>query len=181
MMELRMFLVIDSNVNIKSLRTSRGSGGSIYAYTNQGTLIYPFESPVPIIKRGVGCVGVAVVLETHTTSTKTTVEFTMTEVSAQDGMAYFNLYKNTVGMSNTGNGDVYENAEDMIIPGAMAGMTTQKPISKGNTRNNNRGSSYHPQSLSEIANDMRHDSNIRRNHSGIQPRVSSDYDDDDDY
>lgn len=180
MLQICTFLVIDSNVNLRSLRTEdRG----IYKFTNNGSLIYPLETPLPIIKSGTGCVGVAVIQEMRVTATKTMVLFKVTEVSDSDGKVYYNLYRNTQSMRTEQTGsDVYDGSEDVVIPGAMMSTsamhkpnTTPRSSNESRPQRNDDRRSIGDLSLSDIASSL---SSAYRNTRRTSNRFDEDEDDD---
>jgi len=141
MIQISMFLVIDANVSVRSMAVDRDH----YAYTNQGSIIYQFGVPVPIIKKGKGCIGLAVIEKIEMSADTTMAYFTVTEISDQAASAYYNLYRNTVSMGTDASSDIYENASEMIIPGIAGSMVTptsskKKRKSYGNNYRNGFGS-----------------------------------------
>lgn len=167
-MEMSFFIVIDANVNLRSIRINSEE----YEYTNTGTKIYPFNSPLPVIRKGSGCIGIAIVKNINLTGTSTTVTFTFTEVDQDSAKAYYSLYRNTTSMNTMSSDDAYENAEDAVIPGAMLNAQKMKNVgdkrysgskSRGTNLYEEAGLSYEPR---------------RKGHSSFGSRFNRDFDDD---
>ena len=107
-----------------------------YKYSFPDQLLYPLNTPIPIIVKGFGCIGIGsihtIILENHNNGPRTTIIFTMTQTPEPYQQAYYNLYRNTLpSMSNTD--DIYENT-DMLIPGFIQ-TKKQSPV---NTKKSNR-------------------------------------------
>lgn len=120
-MQISFYIVLDANISLRHIRVRDSNE---YEYTNTGTIIYPFNTPLPIIRKGEGCIGIATVTKIIMTGSATTVRFTYTEVDEQMAKAYYSLYKNSAVMNASD--DVYANAEDTIIPGAFLNKPTMK-------------------------------------------------------
>jgi hypothetical protein len=131
-MNFATFLVIDAETNTRSMRRSAKD----YQYSEQGEIIYPLEVPIPIIKRRTGCIGIAVISELKITKTKTTIVFSITEIDKTAANAYYQLYRNTASMNQMSSDDVYSNAEDAIIPGAMGNNSNIQQPNKPQYGNN---------------------------------------------
>ena len=106
------YLVLDSNTEISSLKVSRHTHG----YTEQGTVLYPIKNVIPVIVRGKGCVGTALVKTVIMREETTTVEFEFTKVDPVTAKVLYNMYMNNSSMVNNSD-DVYSN--DVSIPGAI--------------------------------------------------------------
>lgn len=90
-----------------------------YSFTAQGECYIPLETPVPIIKRGSGCIGIGLVLQLEITKTSTTIIYTVSDISETNAKAYYDLYRNQATASNS-----EEYNEDTIIPGMMRTATS---------------------------------------------------------
>ena len=141
-MKIATFVVVDDK-----LSSRRGE----YVYTVNGDVIYPLETPLPVIQRGKGCIGVALVNSSTRTKSSTTINFAMSKVSKTEADAYYTLYRNQISMSNSEE-DAYENASDMVIPGMMTSAGV-KPKTTRDNRNSSRTYGTKPRSLSDIYED----------------------------
>ena len=120
-MKVLQFLVVEENIN---------NGRNVHAVT--GECYIPCESLVPVIRKGKGCVGVAVVKGLHITHESTQIEFELSrEISKEKKTAYYDLYRNHVSVSGSSS-DPYEDT-DQIIPGAMVGNSraVKEPRERG--------------------------------------------------
>lgn len=113
-------------------------------FTVNGDVIYPLETPMPVIQKGKGCIGIGYIMSSTRRASSTTITFKLSNCSAEAGRAYYDLYRNQISVSNDVN-DAYDNASDMVIPGMMMGAIKQKPSfesgpkpSRGNNRRNAR-------------------------------------------
>jgi hypothetical protein len=85
-----------------------------------GEVYIPLETVVPVICKGVGCVGVGIIHRLHISKASTTIEFELeTNISKESKRAYFDLYRNHA--SNEDNDDPYDNS-DTVIPGAIGSV-----------------------------------------------------------
>jgi hypothetical protein len=85
-----------------------------------GEVYIPLETVVPVICKGVGCVGVGVVQRLHISKSSTTIEFELeTNISKESKRAYYDLYRNH--SSSDYENDPYENS-DTVIPGAIGSV-----------------------------------------------------------
>lgn len=109
-MEMKNFIVIDD-----SLRAKR-SGYDEYSHCMNGAVFVPLETPIPVIQKGKGCVGVGMVSKIIMTASSTTIIFTVEDTTESNAKAYYDLYRNQVSLSNEK--DVYDNS-DVVIPGVM--------------------------------------------------------------
>ena len=91
----------------------------IYEFTVQGECYIPLETPVPVSRRGSGCIGVGIAIRLSVTKTATTVYYTIADVSETNAKAYYDLYLNQATASNS-----EEYREDVIIPGMMRNIST---------------------------------------------------------
>lgn len=83
-------------------------------YTVPGTKVYPLMVPIPVIKKGTGCIGLGMVSAVSMTVDSTTIEFTLTAISTENAKSYYNLYRNVISNSDS---DAAYGDEDMVIPG----------------------------------------------------------------
>ena len=111
-MQILNFIVIDGS--LRSFRDGKG-----YAFTLSGENYIPLATPIPIIQKGHGCVGIGMVEELNITQTSTTIYFKAEEVSDNSAKAYYNLYRNQISVSS--NTD-YSGQEDTLIPGMARGI-----------------------------------------------------------
>lgn len=103
----------------------------------RGEVYIPLGIPVPVIRKGVGCIGLGIVKELRITLNETTVKFSLDEtLSREDMHAYYNLYRNGQSSSKS-NGSPYENT-DAVIPGAINSL-------RGNKKEKQRAMSYTPE------------------------------------
>ena len=116
-MKITNFIVLDDRVG----RMSE------YRHTVNGEVYIPLETSVPVIVKGVGCIGLGMVIEINMTKASTTFTFTMSKVGRDAADAYYSLYKNQISMTDTE--DVYDQS-DVIIPGMMASTTKSTPKPK---------------------------------------------------
>lgn len=106
-MKVLQFIVIESN---------HGSG--TYEHTVTGECYIPCNTPVPIIRKGHGCIGIGVVKSLLITAESTRIEYDSREISKEKKKAYYDLYRNNMSVSDVE--DPYANT-DQVIPGAMVG------------------------------------------------------------
>lgn len=109
-MRISNFIVVDDYKRIKN--------GSTFLHSVNGTVIYPLETPLPIIQKGNGCIGIGMISEIVMSSSSTRITFTVSKVNSDDADAYYRLYQNQVSVSNDTDG--YDVGADMVIPGMMA-------------------------------------------------------------
>lgn len=114
-MKLSTFIVVDDYKRIKT--------GGICEHTVNGAVIYPLETPLPIIQKGKGCIGIGMISEVNMTTSSTRIVFKVSKVNIDDGNAYYRLYQNQVSAVN--DDDAYDAAADMVIPGMMMGKSTR--------------------------------------------------------
>lgn len=113
-MNILGFIVVDE----RNMRNGKNS------YTITGENYIPCNTPVPVIAKGKGCIGIGMVNSLLITATSTKIDFTLEkDISKAKKEAYYGLYRNTVTVGNT-NDDPYES--DTVIPGAMAGRTSNQ-------------------------------------------------------
>ena len=94
------------------------NGTEIYRYTMQGECSIPLDTPVPIIRRGTGCIGIGTVTKLQMTRTSTTMYYTIADISESNARAYYDLFRNQATVSN-----LEEYQEDVIIPGMMRNIS----------------------------------------------------------
>lgn len=84
-------------------------------YSVTGEVYIPINTVVPVILKGTGCIGTAIVEEICMRSESTRITFLFDpDISEQSKAAYYALYRNQV----TNTEDPYDN-QDVFIPGAM--------------------------------------------------------------
>lgn len=121
--EIRSSIVLDREVSLGSISIRSSRREDEYAYSNNGTLIYPIGIAVPVIRRGTGCIGVGVISEVILTATTTKITFTFNDqISESDKRAFYSLYRNQVSMEGGVNRDIYDASEDVVIPGAIGSI-----------------------------------------------------------
>lgn len=103
-MKLNSCIVVDQKVR-------RGEN----RWTVTGTCLYPLETSLPVILKGKGCIGVAMISKLEITAESTTIYFDMKGVSEADSRAYYNLYRNQMSSSAYVE-DPYD-TDDQLIPG----------------------------------------------------------------
>ena len=135
-MKLAQFIIVDDTMNRKNRDT--------FEFTVNGDVIYPLETPLPVIRKGVGCIGIGIISTSVRKNTTTSITFRVSETNKDAAKAYYDLYRNQVSSSNSD--DIYDNASDTIIPGMMmnSAIRPAKDESKSQYRRR-RG-----QSLSDI-------------------------------
>lgn len=97
--------------------TEYSSMGKKNKFSMPGITIYPIGVPVPVIVKGKGCGGNAIINEVSYDENSTTITFTLSEVSKEVGSAIYSLYRGQASTSNQSSGSV--SYEDQFIPGAM--------------------------------------------------------------
>ena len=119
--EVENYLVLEANSpSLSDLRN-----GKYWMYAVSGAKIYPLEISIPIIRKGEGCIGLAVINEMTINANSTVVVFTVHKCDSYQAKVYYNLYRNNLSMGNNASDDAYENAEDMVIPGLVRGVTAR--------------------------------------------------------
>lgn len=89
-------------------------------YTVLGECFIQCETPIPVITKNRGCVGLGIVKEFTVSKHSTTIKFNLEKDISQDSKkAYYDLYRTSISVNEDSN-DPYENT-DTIIPGAIAG------------------------------------------------------------
>lgn len=84
-------------------------------FSMPGITIYPIGVPIPVIVKGKGCGGNAVISNVSYDENSTTITFSLSEVSKEVGNAIYSLYR---GQAST-SGQSADSYEDQFIPGAM--------------------------------------------------------------
>lgn len=137
--EMRSFLTIGAKDSINSLKVyNQRYETEVYEFTNNGVLLYPIGTPIPVIRKSKGCIGLAVISEITITANTTKVRFEFNEdISSNDKIAYFNLYRNQVSSGNTSSSDIYDSSEDVIIPGALGSININNSEPKVSKRKKN--------------------------------------------
>ena len=97
-------------------------------FTVNGDVIYPLGTPMPVIVKGSGCIGVGIVLSSTRNGSSTSITFKLSKTDNASANAYYDLYRNQISVSSDSD-DAYENASDMVIPGMMAGATVKPKLS----------------------------------------------------
>lgn len=122
-MNILNFIIID-----KPLRSTKYNLET-NMFAMEGEVYIPLETPVPIIQKGVGCVGIGMVSELNITKSSTMIYFSSTKISESAEKAYYDLYRNQI---STGNQNMYSNQEDVVIPGLARGMKTTTKSNRNN-------------------------------------------------
>lgn len=118
-MKILNFIVVEGNPEYYG----DVNGEDMYSFTTQGECYIALETPVPVIKRGKGCIGIGVVTKLTITKTSTTIVYSIADVSEASSKAYYDLYRNQATASNS-----EEYQEDVVIPGMMRGTkVTPRP------------------------------------------------------
>lgn len=137
-MKIANFIVVDDYKRIKN--------GGVCEHSVNGTVLYPLDTPIPIIQKRSGCIGIGMVTEITMSSSSTRIVFSVSKVNDDDANAYYKLYQNQVSVSN--DDDSYDAAGDMVIPGMMVGKTPRPSI-----RNSHESSRPRSSSLSDFMKD----------------------------
>jgi Ni,Fe-hydrogenase III small subunit len=88
-----------------------------YEYTDGGSILYPINNVIPVIVKGKGCIGTALVKYLIMKEETTTVGFEFnTAISDTTAKVMYAMYMNNSSMMND-NDDVY--SHDVSIPGAV--------------------------------------------------------------
>ncbi len=117
--QLTQYILIDKNVRMKELKKS----GGLLQYTNNGTKLYPLGIYLPVIRKGEGCIGLGIVRQVTMTETTTRISFEyISEISVADAKAYYSLYRGQISMTQDSSADIYDNVDDMFIPGAVSSV-----------------------------------------------------------
>lgn len=111
-----------------------GGFGSRTKFSMPGIIIYPIGVPIPVIVKGKGCGGNAVISNVSYDENSTTITFSLNSVSKDVGNAIYSLYR---GQAST-SGQSSDSYEDQFIPGAM--RKTSGVSYDGGSKRNNRGS-----------------------------------------
>lgn len=117
-MKILQFVVIENNM-----------GDGYNTHTVTGECYIPCESLVPVIRKGHGCIGLAIIKRLTISHETTQIEFELSrEISKEKKIAYYDLYRNHV--TNGVSDDPYSDS-DQVIPGAMAGSGKSRPKERG--------------------------------------------------
>lgn len=131
--QLEQYILIDKNVKMKELR--KNNNNNLLQYTNNGTKLYPLGIYLPIIRKGEGCIGLGVIREIIMTETTTKISFEyINEIGASDAKAYYSLYRGQISMGQNSSADIYDNAEDVFIPGAVNSLNINSSRPRNNLR-----------------------------------------------
>lgn len=117
--------------------TEYSSFGMKNKFSIPGNVIFPIGVPVPVIVKGKGCGGNAIISSVYYDENSTTITFTLSEVSKETGNAIYSLYRGQASTSSQ-SADSYE---DQFIPGAMrksSGVT----FNGGSSSKKSRGSEW---------------------------------------
>lgn len=125
------FIELDKDDTLNSIKIGKNK----YSYSIQGMNIYMIGVPVPIIRKRVGCLGLAVPQKFTVTENTTTVEFTITAIDKTAELIYYNLYKNFVNMNISNDTDIYD--ADVLIPGAIMSSNSSMKHPKMTGKRNN--------------------------------------------
>lgn len=113
-------LIIDYDIDINEIIT-RGIG----KWTDNDMILYHIGLPIPIIKQGVGCVGIATPLEFTVGEYSTTVKFKFKKADKAFADAATVMYRSI--MSNADKVSHDRNLDgDTIIPGYVAEASSSK-------------------------------------------------------
>jgi hypothetical protein len=112
-LKITNYLVVDSNIDMRELKISK----NCYEYTSEGSIFYPIKSVIPVIVKGKGCVGTAVIKQILIKEETTTVGFEFNTVDSVTAKVMYSMYMNNASMMNTSDGDIYNH--DVSIPGAI--------------------------------------------------------------
>lgn len=104
------FILLDPHTTVFMNRSNN--------YRVSGMVIFPINSPIPVIVKGEGCIGIASVSKFTVDATSTTITFTLEECSKEASKVFYNLYKNYTVGGGIDADDPYSNT-DQLIPGAM--------------------------------------------------------------
>ena len=124
-MQIATFIVLDDPLKGYSKTQSRTVNGEVY---------YPLETPMPIILKGKGCIGIGMVNEMTISTSSTTIVFVASKISDNDANAYYALYRNQVSVSSNTSSDLYEQS-DAIIPGMMTSINRKQHQPEPRRRN----------------------------------------------
>lgn len=114
-LEIENYLVLESNApSLSGLKE-----GKHWKYSVSGPHIYPIDVSIPIIRKGEGCVGLAVIQSLMITSYRTDITFNVYSVDNAAGKAYYNLYRDNINTGMNKSDDEYADSEDVLIPGLM--------------------------------------------------------------
>ena len=128
-MRIATFIVLDDPLTRSSKAYERTLNGEVY---------FPLETPMPIIVKGKGCIGIGMVNELRITKSSTTITFQWSKVNEADANAYYALYRNQVSVSDD-NTDPYDQS-DAIIPGMMTSVNKKADYTSDTSpRRRNRG------------------------------------------
>ena len=136
-MKFSTFIVVDDPLRGYSRPQERTMNGEVY---------FPLETPMPIILKGKGCIGIGMIHKMTITKSSTTIKFEATKINDNDANAYYALYRNQVSVSD--NTDSYDQT-DVIIPGMVSSVKPRKANIEDDydyRRRRNRG-------ILDIAND----------------------------
>ena len=114
-MNIMHFIVIDD-----SLKSKRMVSSNRYHHTLNGEVYIQPETPVPVIQKGKGCIGIGMVSELRITASSTTIIFEVRETTESNMEAYYALYRNQISV--TPSSDSYDES-DVIIPGAIRSVS----------------------------------------------------------
>lgn len=103
----------------KSFRALNPSNGEEMDFTSSDAKIYDLEKPVPIIVKGVDCVGVADIKSFTVYPDKTTVTFVFRSISKTTAKAAYTLWANDNALSD---GGLYG---DEAVPGVYRARTAE--------------------------------------------------------
>ena len=122
-MKFATFIVVDDTL-------SKKQGEAIF--TVNGDVIYPLETPMPVIRKGVGCIGVGMIKSSMRSKSATTITFILSKCNEDSARAYYDLYRNQISIAPNSD-DVYDNASDIVIPGMMMSAGVKPKISSSNS------------------------------------------------
>lgn len=111
--EFATFIVMSEN----SYRTLDPHAGEEIDFTTEDRKIYDLDKPVPIIVKGVDCVGLAKVRSFTVFDDRTTVTFEFNTISKQTGAAAYKLWTNENAFNDS---EIYG---DEAVPGVYRSRT----------------------------------------------------------
>lgn len=117
--EVASYLVLDNNQRYRT--------GAEYDRTINGYCLFNIGAYVPIIVKGVGCIGTARIRTILLSKDTTSVRFVYNPINEKEGEVHYTMYRNIV--SNMSDED-YEFSQDAIIPGLATGKKKKNPYAK---------------------------------------------------
>ena len=130
-LKITNYLVLDNDINMRNLLVSK----TYYEYTEEGNVFYPIKGVIPVIVKGKGCIGTALIKSIYIKEETTTIGFEFTPVNNTTAKVMYAMYMNNSSMMNVTDNDVYNH--DVSIPGAINTPTVNlaNTIGKDNIMN----------------------------------------------